>query len=84
MTPEWTAYFFIFSPEGIQKGQETESFLTMLYRLYMDREPDGEGFAFWNEILEAGILGREEVAAYFGVSPEFQGITASFGAREMG
>ena len=79
VTSEWTAYYFIFSPEGVQKGQETETFLTMIYRLYMDREPEEEGFAYWNEILEAGTLGREEVAAYFGASPEFRTIVNSFG-----
>ena len=73
------AYYFLYSPEGTLKGEETGTFLTMLYRLYMDREPDEEGFAYWAELLDAGTLSREEVAAYFGASDEFRGIRASFG-----
>ena len=42
-------------------------------------DPRAEGFDYWLEILDDGLLTREQVNYYFGISPEFQGITASFG-----
>lgn len=79
LTAEQVGTYFVFSPEGAQKGQNTNDFLTMLYRLYMDREPEAEGLAYWTELLDNGTLTREQVNDYFGASPEFQAIKAEYG-----
>ncbi len=45
---------FIFSAEFTAKNTDNEEFLTILYRAFFNREPDGGGFDKWLSLLNAG------------------------------
>ncbi len=79
ISADFVGYYFIFSPEGAQKGQSNNDFVTMLYRLYMDREPDEGGLNYWDDLLNRLILTREDVNWWFCESDEWQGIKAEYG-----
>lgn len=38
---------FVFSEEYMSKGTSNIEFLTMLYNVFMDREPEEAGIAYW-------------------------------------
>ena len=78
---DYVAYYFIFSPEGAQKGQSNTDFVTMLYRLYMNRVPDLSGLIYWDDLLDSGTLTRENVNWWFCASAEWQGIKASYNMK---
>ena len=78
MTPQQVAYGFVFSAECTGKNLDNQAFLTMLYHLYMDREPDEIGLNNWMNELNRGMT-REQVVNGFAESPEFRMIVASYG-----
>ncbi|MCQ2533596.1 MAG: DUF4214 domain-containing protein [Clostridia bacterium] len=61
---------FIFSQEYMNKARTNEEYVTDLYSMYFDREPDEFGFEYWVERLENGES-REEIFAGFANSLEF-------------
>ena len=77
-TPKQVANDFVFSKECIGRGLNDRDFVEMLYHLYMDRDPDEGGLQYWVSELNAGTP-REEAAAGFADSPEFQEIVKSYG-----
>ena len=81
ISADYVAYYFIFSPEGAQKGQSNNDFVTMLYRLYMNRVPDLSGLIYWDDLLDSGALTRENVNWWFCASAEWQGIKASYNMK---
>lgn len=52
-------------------------FLMQLYRDILYREADAGGLTFWTQVLEQNLISRENVAAVFINSPEFQDIVGS-------
>ena len=63
-------YGFVFSKEMNSKNLSDEAFVKTLYNLFMDREGEATGVAFWTEYLQAGHS-REEVFHGFADSAEF-------------
>ena len=81
ISADYVGYYFVFSPEGSQKGQSNNNFVVMLYRLYMNRIPDEGGLKYWDDLLNSGTLTRENVNWWFCESAEWQGIKAQFGMK---
>ncbi len=71
---------FVFSKEMNNKNLSDEDFVKTLYRLFMDREGEATGVAFWTEYLQAGHS-REEVFHGFADSAEFARIKTNYGIR---
>ena len=71
-------YGFVFSKEMNNKNLSNEDFVKTLYRLFMDREGEATGVAFWTDYLKAGHS-REEVFYGFADSVEFGRIKANYG-----
>ena len=65
---------FVFSKEYIAKDVDLETYLTTLYRVFMNRQPDEGGMASW---MRSG-LPREQIFNAFVGSQEFSNICSSF------
>ncbi len=76
--PKSCAYGFVFSKEMNNKNLSDQAFVETLYRLFMDREGEPTGVAFWQGYLAAGRT-RLEVFHGFADSAEFDKIVSSFG-----
>ncbi len=72
------AYGFMFSDEYVAKNKDNRAFVKDLYTLFLDREPDEDGYNLWVGLLESG-KSREEIFAGFADSTEFYGICDSYG-----
>ena len=72
------AYGFFFSKELIDANITNEDFLMRLYRTFMGREADQNGFIYWLGKFGEGAT-REDVFYGFANSPEFQKICADYG-----
>ena len=77
-TPKQVARGFIFSTEMSNKKLNNTEFVTLLYQVMMDREPDASGLADWVGRLEKGAR-REDVYNGFADSVEFGRIVSSYG-----
>ena len=71
-------YGFVFSKEMNNKNLSDEDFVKTLYRLFMDREGEATGVAFWTSYLQDGHS-REEVFYGFADSVEFARLKAGYG-----
>ncbi len=69
---------FIFSKEMNDKNLSDKAFVETLYKVFMDREGEASGVAFWTEYLAQGHT-RREVFDGFADSKEFAGIQTSYG-----
>jgi len=69
---------FVFSEEFTGKNHSNETFITILYRAFFDREPDAAGYKAWLERL-AGGMSRKSVLDGFLKSEEFAGLCSSYG-----
>jgi len=69
---------FFNSQEFIARGLDNEEFVTILYRVFFDREPDTQGFENWINALENGAT-RSEVINGFTGSTEWTSMCARFG-----
>lgn len=69
---------FVFSKECVERNLSNEDFIDILYRTFLNREPDAEGRNAWVEQLNSGI-DREKVFSGFALSNEFKGICESYG-----
>lgn len=74
---------FIESDEFEKKSASDKDFLTGIYKAFMGREPDQEGYAFWLDLLEGG-MSRKYVLSVFCVTEEFQKICKDIGATYSG
>lgn len=72
------AYGFFFSQEYLNMNTSNEEFVTTLYNVFLDREPDAQGMENWVGQLEAGAS-REQVFAGVANSREFYDICLSYG-----
>ncbi len=80
LTGTSVAQQFIFSNEYLSKGTNDSQYIRDLYTMFMDRDPDSDGFTYWSSRLSSGDT-RETVFAGFAGSPEFSGICASYGVE---
>lgn len=71
-------YGFVFSDECINRNLSNEAYVEMLYRTFMDREPDAGGRDAWVSQLAAGV-DREQILFGFIMSDEFRGICETYG-----
>ena len=69
---------FVFSEEFTGMNHLNETFVTILYRVFFDREPDATGYKAWLERL-AGGMSRKSVLDGFLKSQEFAGLCNSYG-----
>ena len=79
LTPTQVANYFALSPESQGKYPDNGSYVAMLYRMYMDRHYEQDGFDYWLGLLDSETLTREQVNYYFGISDEFRNIVSGFG-----
>ncbi|MCR5476384.1 MAG: DUF4214 domain-containing protein [Lachnospiraceae bacterium] len=63
---------FLNSPEYKAKEKTDEEYVQELYRIFLQREADAEGLAYWTGMLAQGTS-RDAVAAGFANSAEFTG-----------
>ena len=69
---------FFFSSEFIGQNVDNGEYVRRLYRTFMGREADEEGYTAWVAQLDEGVS-REAVFAGFAESPEFTRICAQYG-----
>ena len=74
------AYGIIYSEEFLQRNVSNEEYVTILYRVFFNREPDGGGFNEWVSHLNSG-KSRKWVLAGFINSQEFKILCAEYGIR---
>ena len=77
-TPQQVAYGFIFSSEFINKNYSDYDYCVKMYRVFLNREPDGAGISTWVGLLDAG-KSRKEVFDGFVNSVEFTNLIKSYG-----
>lgn len=70
-------YGFIFSGEYFNRNRSNDEYVSDLYAMYFDREPDSEGYKYWVDMLEAGTA-REVVFAGFANSIEFYNLCLKY------
>lgn len=71
-TGEFVGVFFFLSDEMIGYNLPNEEYITRLYKTFMDRDPEQEGFDFWCQFLNEGHS-KAEIVLGFTRSPEFIG-----------
>jgi len=69
---------FIFCAEFTEKNYNNETFVTILYRAFFDREPDSAGFNAWVSNLNNGTS-RQVVVDGFTHSQEFADLCSKYG-----
>ncbi len=69
-----TVLNFLHSPEFLNRNTNNTEYVTVLYRVFLDRVPDAGGLAGWVALLTQGTATRDQLAAQFAASPEFQAI----------
>ena len=69
-TGEYVGLAFFLSDEMNGSGLSDKEFITRLYKTFMDREPDKDGFKYWCDTLASGVQ-RSDVVFGFTRSPEF-------------
>lgn len=69
---------FVFSDEFLGQNHNNETYLTILYRAFFDREPDSWGYGIWLGKLNSGTS-RKQVLDGFLKSQEFAQLCAIYG-----
>ena len=77
-TAKEAAYGFIFSNEFMNQNLTDREFVSILYKVFMDREGDSSGLEAWINVLASG-KSRTHVFNGFADSVEFQKICAGYG-----
>ncbi|MBO4635853.1 MAG: DUF4214 domain-containing protein [Clostridiales bacterium] len=72
-----------YSQEFRNKGYDPDTYLTILYRVFFNREPDTAGFNAWKLVLFHG-KSYEEVLEDFINSTEWANVCLSYGIRSGG
>ena len=72
------ASLFFTLPEFVGLNTTNEEYLTRLYKTFMGRDPEADGFAYWLGLLNGG-MDRVEVMKTFASCPEFQEICNQYG-----
>lgn len=69
---------FIFSKEYLEKNKTDDQYVKDLYMMFVNREPEPDGYAYWMDKL-ANKVSREEVFAGFSNSKEFIDLCLGYG-----
>jgi uncharacterized protein YjdB len=69
---------FIFSDEFTAKNLSNTDFITVMYRVFFDREPDSGGQSYWVGVLNAGTSRLEVLSGFVG-SSEFAALCSGIG-----
>jgi hypothetical protein len=69
-----TVQAFLASPEFLVRNISNTEFVTLLYRVFLNRIPDPGGLAGWVALLNQGTATRNQLVLQFAASPEFQTI----------
>ena len=70
---------FLFSNEFTGKNVSNSEYVTILYRLFFNREPDQAGFDSWVALLNNGTNNRRDILAGFINSVEWANTCVSYG-----
>lgn len=70
---------FLFSPEFVAANVSDSEYVTVLYRTFLDREPDGEGLSYWTGRLSSGSVDRSNIVEGFSNSAEFAELCRQYG-----
>ena len=65
---------FLASPEFLARNTTNAAFVTLLYRVFLNRVPDTPGLTGFVAALDQGTVTRDQLVAQFATSPEFQAI----------
>ncbi len=79
ITAEEAAANFFMSQEYELKNVDSTTFVTDCYSVFMDREADEAGLAFWVACLDEQGVSRQWVISEFAKSAEFKEIAAKYG-----
>ncbi len=71
------AYGFFFSSELTNRNLSNQQFVTLLYNVFLNRDPDAGGLQNWVSALETGAS-RKYVFAGFANSQEWKGLCAAY------
>ena len=66
------AEFFFESPEYKSQNDTVKEFLTKVYRVMLNREPDKEGFGYWLNRIKNKTTSKDLIVYEFGLSDEFK------------
>lgn len=69
---------FLFSQEFISKNVSDTEYVSVLYRTFLDREPEPSGLSYWTGRLGSGSVNRDSIIEGFSDSAEFRNMCASF------
>ena len=72
------AFGFFFSPELTKRNLSNKDFISLLYNVFFDREPDDGGMQTWLSALETGAS-RKYVFSGFANSQEWKNLCGSYG-----
>jgi len=78
ITGTQAAYGFFFSQEFLNTNMSNEEYVIRLYRTFLDRDPEAQGYNYWLTRLADGAS-RRDVFYGFSGSAEFAGICAYAG-----
>lgn len=70
---------FFHSQEFLNKNLSNAEYIKVLYRTFLGREYDIQGFYDWLHKLDSGAMTRDQVLRGFSGSPEFQKIMKEYG-----
>jgi hypothetical protein len=74
---------FLWSQEFLSKQTDDSTYLTYLYRIFFDREPDADGFQSWLKKLSEGSS-RKDILSGFINSVEWANVCVRFGIKSGG
>ena len=74
------SYGFIFSKEMENRNLSDAAFINLMYRVFLNREPDAGGRDYWQQYLAGGVS-REYIFHGFVASAEFGQICNNYGIR---
>jgi len=81
--PQDVAVGFVFSDEFQEQPHTDEEFVRILYRAFFNREADTQGLDHWTQKLAQGDSEENVLQGFLG-SPEFDGLTQTFGLTSTG
>ena len=73
------AYDFIFSEEYKAKNKSDDLFVKDLYKMFLGRDSEEDGYRYWMQKLTEEKVGRETVFAGFSNSKEFVDLCTGYG-----
>ncbi|HAF25894.1 MAG TPA: hypothetical protein DCG85_01120 [Lachnospiraceae bacterium] len=73
---------FFRSDEYKAKNRSRDEFISDVYLAFFDRDPDGDGFSYWQQMLASGGYNNDTmIGTGFGHSREFIALLRSYGFR---